>query len=82
MSEVFDPNEWITSKEAEDLTGYTRRAFINATKRGTLSYIKRGNMLFYKRDDVLQYVQRMRDLGNKKHTPKIYRETQSTQKTA
>lgn len=27
MSEVFDPNEWITSKKAEEMTGYTRNAF-------------------------------------------------------
>ncbi|HNT78941.1 MAG TPA: helix-turn-helix domain-containing protein [Anaerolineae bacterium] len=77
----FNPNDWITSKEAEELTGYARTAILSAAKRGTLKFIKRGNMLFYLRKDILEYADRMKALGTQKHTPKIYR-NQAPQKTA
>jgi len=43
MSEQpFNPVEWITSKEAAELTGYSRNAFLSATNRGSIESIKLG----------------------------------------
>ena len=40
MSEQqFDPKNWVTSKEAADMTGYSRDAFPKAAKRGGLDSI-------------------------------------------
>lgn len=74
MSEQeFTPREWLSSKEAADLTGYSRHAFIKAKDRGLISSIKIGNMLFYKRADILEYVERMKVLGPQKHDPRRHR---------
>lgn len=67
MSEFFDPNEWITTQEAAELTGYTRHNLTRAARTGTLNPVARGNMLFFRRNEVLEYSQRMQTLGRKKH---------------
>lgn len=73
MSEQqFDPQEWITSAEAAALTGYSRDTFVKATKRGDIDSTKRGNMLFYRREEIIKYVAKMRELGTRKHIPKIF----------
>ena len=80
MSEQrFDPHEWITSAEAATLTGYSRDTFIKATRRGAIESTKRGNMLFYRREEIIEYVKKMRELGTRKHTPKVYLDSQSPQ---
>jgi hypothetical protein len=72
MSEQrFGPQDWITSAEAATLTGYSRDTFIKATRRG--------NMFFYRREEIIEYVSKMRELGTRKHTPKIYLDSQPPQ---
>lgn len=82
MSEAFDPTEWISSKEASETTGYSRNAILSATNRGSLESIKIGNMRFYKRKDILEYIQRMKDLGPQRYTPKVHRSPDLEGKTA
>lgn len=73
MSEAFDPNEWITSREAAELTGYTSRNLTRAANAGSLRPIKRGNMLFFQKSEILRYMQEMSSLGRKKHTTKKHK---------
>ncbi|MBN2390165.1 MAG: helix-turn-helix domain-containing protein [Anaerolineae bacterium] len=82
MGEVFDPKGWICSKEAAEITGYSRNAILSATNRGNLKSIKIGNMRFYKRKDILEYIQRMKDLGPQRYTPKIHRSPELERETA
>ncbi len=69
MGEVFNPTEWITTKEAAELTGYTARYFRMAIAKGRLRGIKRGRDWFLKRQEVLDYAEEMRRLGPQKHDP-------------
>ncbi len=73
MSEVFDPNEWITTQEAAELTGYTSRNLTRAASAGSLRPIRRGNMLFFKRNEIMKYMQEMSSLGHKKHITKRHK---------
>jgi len=71
MSEQpFNPMEWITTREAAELTGYTTRNLTRAANAGILSHIKRGNMLFFQKSEILEYLTEMKDLGKAKHSPK------------
>jgi excisionase family DNA binding protein len=69
MAEAFNPTEWITTKEAAELTGYTARYLRKAIARGRLQGIRRGRDWFLKRDEVLSYAEEMRRLGPAKHDP-------------
>lgn len=77
VAEPFNPAEWITTREAAELTGYTKHTFIKATKNGVLDSIKMGNMRFYKKRDIINYADNMRRLGPQRFTPKIYRNNHS-----
>ncbi len=70
--ERFDPTDWITTKEAAKLIGYTRDGVVKAVRSGRLNAIRRANALFYRVKDVLEYAQLMDELGAKKHTPLVY----------
>lgn len=73
MSEQpFNPVEWITTREAAEMTGYTRHNLTRAARSGALNSIMRGNMRFFKKSDILEYVEQMKALGKAKHIPKIY----------
>ena len=75
MSEQhFDPTEWITTTEAAESTGYCGDTFVKAYHKGVLHSIKRGHTRFYRKSDILAYVERMKELGPQKHTPKKYLE--------
>lgn len=72
MDGQFSPVEWITTKEAAELTGYTMDALVKAKNRGELTSIKRGDRLFFQVKDVLEYMRKMIALGTQKHTPRKY----------
>lgn len=74
MSEqTFDPTEWITTAEAAKIAQCTTHNLTRAARSGVLDAIKRGNMLFFRRNEILDYIQRMKELGADKHTPKVHR---------
>ena len=79
MSEQFEtvdtpkfPKEWITTSEAAELSGYRQSSIRRSLIAGTIPGEKHGRDWFIKRSDILEYVRRMRELGKKKHTPKVY----------
>lgn len=78
----FNPSEWITSKEAQELTGYARNTILDAARRGDISSVRRGNMLFYRREEVVKYLNAMKSLGSQKHVPKIHRKSEDIPQTA
>jgi excisionase family DNA binding protein len=63
------PIEWITTTEAEALTGYTADYFRKAIKRGRLAGRKRGRDWFLSKAEVLAYAKEMQELGSSKHDP-------------
>ena len=69
MTETFDPTEWITTKEAAELTGYTARYFRKAANRDLIEAFKRGRDWFLSKEDVLDYAEEMKRLGSAKHDP-------------
>ena len=69
MNQSFDPNEWITTKEAAELTGYTADYFRKALRRERIYGEKHGRDWFLKKSDVLAYAKEMQELGSAKHDP-------------
>ena len=69
MAESFNPTEWITTKEAAELTGYATAYFRQLIKRGRLEAHKRGRDWFLNRAEVLAYAEEMRRLGREKYNP-------------
>jgi excisionase family DNA binding protein len=65
----FNPTEWITTKEAAELTGYTPSYLRKAISRDRLQGLKRGGAWFMRKEEVLAYVEKMRRLGPAKHDP-------------
>jgi len=68
-AEDFNPTEWITTKEAADLTGYTASYLRKAISRGLLPAEKRGRDWFLRKADVIAYAEKMKQLGPSKHDP-------------
>lgn len=75
MSEVFDPNEWITSKEAAEISGFTQAYFRILVKRRRVKSVKRGNTLFFQKNDILEFLAQQDLMGRKKFTPLKHRAT-------
>lgn len=69
MTEDFNPIEWITTKEAAELTGYTVAYFRQLILRGVLHAKKRGRDWFLRKEDVIAYAEEMRRLGPAKFDP-------------
>jgi len=70
MSKDFDPTEWITTREAAELTGYSTARFRQLAIEGTILAQKRGRDWFLDKASVLAYVEEMQRLGTAKHSPK------------
>jgi excisionase family DNA binding protein len=69
MTDGFNPTEWITTKEAAELTGYTTARFRQLAKEGTLVAQKRGRDWFLSKPSVLAWAEEMKRLGPAKHDP-------------
>ena len=69
MTDDFNPTEWITTKEAAELTGYTTAYLRQLIGRGRLQAKKRGRDWFLSKADVLAYAEEMRKLGSSKFDP-------------
>ena len=68
-AEDFNPTEWVTTKEASNLTGYTPAYFRQLIARGRLSGIKVGRDWILNRAEVLAYAEKMKQLGSEKYNP-------------
>ena len=69
MTDDFNPIEWITAKEAAELTGYADAHLRLLIRRGHLQATKRGGAWFIRKQDVLAYAEEMKQLGSAKHDP-------------
>jgi len=69
MADTFNPTEWITTKEAAALTGYTTAYFRQLIAGGRLKARKRGRDWFLNREEVLTYAEEMKQLGREKYNP-------------
>jgi excisionase family DNA binding protein len=69
MPNDFNPTEWITTKEAAKLTGYTAAYFRQLIARGRLSGQKIGRDWVLNKSDVLAYAEKMKQLGSEKYNP-------------
>lgn len=69
MTDNFNPTEWITTKEAAELTGYAGAHLRLLIGRGRLQAAKRGGAWFLRKKDVLAYAEEMKRLGSAKHDP-------------
>ena len=61
--------EWITTKEAMELTGYTPAYFRQLIARGRLGGRKIGRDWVLNKTDVLAYAEKMKQLGSDKYNP-------------
>jgi excisionase family DNA binding protein len=69
MIDELNPNRWITTSEAAELTGYTTAYFRQLIHRGRLEGRKRGRDWFLDRREVLAYADEMKQLGRAKYDP-------------
>ena len=69
MTKDFNPTEWITTKEAAELTGYSMARFRQLAKKGTVKAHKWGRDWFLEKSSVLEWAEDMKRLGPAKHDP-------------
>lgn len=69
MTDHFNPTEWITTKEAAELTGYADAYIRQLIGRRRLQAKKRGRDWFLSKADVLAYAEEMKRLGPSKYDP-------------
>ena len=69
MPDDFNLTEWITTKEAAELTGYTTAYFRQLIGRGRLHGRKLGRDWLLNKAEVLAYAEEMKRLGPDKYNP-------------
>ena len=69
MPEDFNPTEWITTKEAAELTGYFVTHVRHLIRKGHIKGQKFGRDWMVDRDSVLAYAKEMEQLGEAKYDP-------------
>lgn len=69
MPNDFTPTDWITVKEAAELTGYAGAHLRLLIKRGRLRGVKRGGAWFLCNKEVVAYAEEMKQLGSAKYDP-------------
>jgi excisionase family DNA binding protein len=69
MTKDFNPTEWITTKEAAELTGYTQSYIRKAIRRGRLDAQKIGRDWLMRKEGIMTYAEKMKRLGPAKHGP-------------
>jgi excisionase family DNA binding protein len=71
MPEASDAplQDWITTGEAAELTGYTQAYVRQLILKGRLKAHKLGRDWFLKRSDVEEYAEQMETLGDAKYDP-------------
>jgi excisionase family DNA binding protein len=69
MTNDFDPGDWITTKEAAELTGYTVVHMRRLVREGQVKSRKFGRAWMVDRESLLAYAAEMEQLGAAKHDP-------------
>ena len=69
MTDDFNPTEWITTKEAAELTGYNVIYLRQLIKREQLQARKLGRDWFLHKEKLLAYADKMKQLGPAKYDP-------------
>jgi hypothetical protein len=69
MTDDFNPTEWITVKEATELTGYTVGHICYLARKGSLKGRKLERGWSLDKADVLAYAERVERLGPAKYDP-------------
>ncbi len=67
---MTDPSEWITTRQAAELTGLSRGVFTWLARGGRIKCEKREGWWFFDKESVLAYAQEMERLGTSKLGPK------------
>jgi excisionase family DNA binding protein len=66
----FNPSEWLTTKEAAELSGYDASYVRLLVRRGKVEGRKFGKAWMVNRQSVCEYAEKMKDLGPSKHDPR------------
>ncbi len=69
MPEDFSPTEWITTKEAAELTGYDVTHVRWLIRKGKVEGRKFGRDWMVNRGSIRAYTDAMEQLGSAKHDP-------------
>jgi excisionase family DNA binding protein len=69
MTEEFNPTEWLTTREAAELTAYNVRYLRQLINEGKVRAIKRGGIFWVDRESLTDYANEMKRLGPAKHDP-------------
>lgn len=70
MADAFNPTEWITTKEAAELTGYHVKYIRRLVREGKITGTKRGGRDWWvDKASVKAYIAEMQRLGSAKHNP-------------
>jgi len=69
MADGFNPTEWITTKEAAELTGYNQEYIRQMIRDGRIVAEKKGRDWWVDRASIEDYAEEMKQLGIAKHNP-------------
>ena len=69
MTETFNPTEWITTKEAAELTGYHAVHIRRLLREERVEGKKFGRDWLVDQESLLSYADEMKRLGSAKHSP-------------
>lgn len=69
MTGTFNPTEWITTKEAAELTGYATAYIRQLIGKGRLNAHKMGRDWVLRKEEVVAYADEMKQLGQEKYNP-------------
>ncbi len=69
MERESTPIEWITTKEAADLTGYNQEYIRQMIRAGRIDAEKKGRDWWVDRHSIESHADRMNRLGASKHDP-------------
>ena len=73
MGDGLNPAEWITTKEAAKLTGYSSVTLRQFAREGRIKGRKWGRDWFLEKASVLAYAKEMKRLGSAKHDPRRHK---------
>jgi excisionase family DNA binding protein len=69
MTKDFSPTEWITTKEAAEMTDYHIKYIRHLVREGKIEGAKRGRDWWIDKDSVEDYIEKIKRLGSAKHDP-------------
>jgi excisionase family DNA binding protein len=70
MTNNSNPTEWITTAEAAELTEYNPEYIRQMIRRGVIKAEKKGRDWWIDKNSIVEYVEKMKQLGTAKHSPK------------